>query len=167
MTTEAQHRTVIDQFRQYYDETLCRHVGARPPTPFPGQTVSDYRVEALRSFKRTYLPQNHDLAKVNFRRERHNHRNDEAGFAELLAGLEPQVLAACLLEANNPLHVPKGQLKEIKRMDQTGHLRMIEFIGQESFVKQMTIPGRRVRINQNPTPNDAQQRWHGAHHAAG
>jgi hypothetical protein len=61
-----------------------------------------------------------------------------------LAALEPQVLAAVEIEANNPQHVPVGQLKKIERLDEYGKVRCVEFVGQESFIKQMTRPGRRV-----------------------
>jgi hypothetical protein len=140
----SQHRNAIDKFRAYYDDTLTRHVGARPPEPFAGQTVTDYRIEALRSFKQTYLPRAHKLYGVNFRRTAHNLRNDSAALNDFLSVMEPQLLAACRTEANNPAHVPRGELKKIEEYDQTGHLKMIKFIGQESFVKQMMRPGRRV-----------------------
>jgi hypothetical protein len=144
MATQAEHRIHIDKYRAYYDEELTRHVGARPPEPFPGQTVTDYRIEALRSFKQSYLPQTHKLYGVNFRRTRASFRNDAAGLNAFLSTIEPQVLAACRTEAWNPLHVPKGELKQIEVFDQTGRLKMTEFVGQESFVKAMGRPGRRV-----------------------
>jgi hypothetical protein len=40
--------------------------------------------------------------------------------------------------------VKPGELKKIEELDETGALRMIRFVGQESFVKQMMRPGRRV-----------------------
>jgi hypothetical protein len=162
MATEAEHRIAIDRFRQYYDETLCRHVGSRPPDPFPGQTVNEYRVEALRAFKKTYLPQTHQYAKINFRKLRASHRNDNAGLNIILAGFEPDVLAACLVEANNPVHVPKGELKEIKVRDATGVHTFTKFIGQECFTKMFGRPGKRVVINRNPADTSPLREWHGA-----
>jgi hypothetical protein len=58
--------------------------------------------------------------------------------------LEPQVLQACVVEANNPAHVPVGEFRKIERLDEFGKVRTIDFIGQEHFVKQMGRPGRRV-----------------------
>src|SRR5262245_38543849 len=122
MATEAQHRMAIDRFREYYDQTLTRHVGARPPDPQAGMSVTDYRVEALRAFKQTYLPPTHDLYKINFRRTRANYRDDSASLNAFLSAIEPQLLAACRTEANNPAHLEPGQLKAINEYDQTGQL---------------------------------------------
>jgi hypothetical protein len=144
MASADEHRFHIDKYREYYDQALTRHVGARPPEPFPGQTLTDYRIEALRSFKQSYLPQNHELYGVNFRRTRASFRNDAAGLNAFLSTIEPQLLAACVTEANNPAHVPPGELKQIEVLDETGRLRMTKFIGQECFVKAMGRPGRRV-----------------------
>ena len=64
--------------------------------------------------------------------------------SDALAVFEPQILTACVSEANNPAHVPRGEFRKIEELDETGALRMIRFVGQESFVKQMMRPGRRV-----------------------
>jgi hypothetical protein len=61
-----------------------------------------------------------------------------------LAALEPQLLAAVVSEANNPEYVPPGELKKVERLDEYGKVRCVEFVSQESFVKQMMRPGRRV-----------------------
>jgi hypothetical protein len=47
-------------------------------------------------------------------------------------------------EANNPKNVPPGEIRKIERLDETGRVRCIDWIGQDSFVKQMMRPGRRV-----------------------
>ena len=107
--------------------------GRAPPAPVLGQSVNDYRRETLRQLKRTFLPPAHDLYQVQYRSLR----------PDALQALEPQLLTAVVAEANNPTHVP-GELKKIEELDETGALRMIRFVGQESFVKQMMRPGRRV-----------------------
>ena len=66
MSTPDQHFDAARKFQAYYDETL-RKVGMRAPEPTLGQTVNDYRRETLRTLKRTFLPQVHELYKVNFR----------------------------------------------------------------------------------------------------
>jgi hypothetical protein len=58
--------------------------------------------------------------------------------------LRVNFLPAVLVEANNPAHVPPGELRNIERLDETGRLRCIDWIGQEHFCKQMMRPGRRV-----------------------
>jgi hypothetical protein len=133
MSTDQQHFDAARQFQAYYDETL-RRVGTKAPQPSLGQSVNDYRRETLRTLKRTFLPEVHPLHQVNYRGLR----------TDALDVFEPQLLKACVDEANNPLHVPPGELKKIERMDEYGKVRCVEFVGQESFVKQMTRPGRRV-----------------------
>jgi hypothetical protein len=133
MSTDQQHFDAARQFQEYYDQTL-RRVGARAPQPTLGQSVNDYRRETLRNLKRTFLPEAHDLYQVNCR-----------GLpSDALGVFEPQILRACVDEANNPAHVPPGELRKIERLDEYGKVKCVEFVGQESFVKQMTRPGRRV-----------------------
>jgi hypothetical protein len=133
MATEQEHFAASRQFQEYYDSTL-RHVGTRAPAPALGQSVNDYRRETLRQLKRTFLPQNHPLYQVQFRGLR----------ADALPVFEQQLLPAVVQEANNPQHVPPGELRKIERMDEYGKVKCIDFIGQESFVKAMGRPGRRV-----------------------
>jgi len=103
--------------------------------PVLGTTVNDYRRETLRNLKRTFLPQNHDLYQVQFRQLP----------ADVLQVFEPQLLQACVVEANNPAHVPPGELRKIEEFDQYGQVKTIRFVGPESFVRQMMRPGRRVK----------------------
>jgi hypothetical protein len=135
MSTPEEHYSAARRFQEYFDATL-RKVGMRAPQPTLGTTVNDYRREILRTIKRTFLPQNHPLYQINMR-----------GLpSDALAALEPQVLTACEAEANNPAHVPPGELKKIERLDEYGKVRTIDFIGQEHFVKQMGRPGRFARL---------------------
>jgi hypothetical protein len=109
-------------------------LAAQTPQPTLGQSVNDYRRETLRRLKRTYLPEIHPLHQVQYRSLR----------SDALAALEPQLLAAVVSEANNPEYVPPGELKKVERLDEYGKVRCVEFVSQESFVKQMMRPGRRV-----------------------
>jgi len=133
MPSEQEHFNAARKFQEFYDNTL-RKVGMRAPQPTLGQTVNDYRRETLRTLKRTLLPQVHELYKVNYR-----------GLpADVLNPFEAQLLSAVVVEANNPIHVPVGELRKIEELDEYGKLKTIRWIGQESFVKQMGRPGRRV-----------------------
>ena len=134
MPSEQQHFEAARKFQAFYDETL-RKIGARAPQPILGETVNHYRRETLRNLKRTFLPQNHDLYQVQYRELK----------ADALQVLEPQLLQACVVEANNPAHVPPGELRKIEEFDQYGQVKTIRFVGPESFVKQMGRPGRRVK----------------------
>ncbi|HJY80177.1 MAG TPA: hypothetical protein VKK81_03730 [Candidatus Binatia bacterium] len=133
MSTEQDHFDAARKFQAFYDETL-RKVGMKAPQPVLGETLNHYRRETLRTLKRTFLPPAHDLYKVNYRGLK----------ADALQVFEPQLLSACVTEANNPAHVPPGELRKIEKLDEFGKVKTIEFVGQESFVKQMTRPGRRV-----------------------
>ena len=104
MASEQEHFDASRQFQSYYDETL-RKVGARAPQPTLGQKVNDYRRETLRNLKRTFLPEAHPLYQVQFRDLR----------ADALPVFEQQLLPAVVEEANNPAHVPPGELRKIER----------------------------------------------------
>ena len=142
MATEQEHFDASRKFQAYYDEAL-RKVGMRAPQPVR-ETVNHYRREALRTMKKTFLPQNHPLYQVQMRELK----------ADALQVFEPQVLQACVVEANNPVHLEPGELRKIEELDQYGQVRMIKWIGQESFVKQMGRPGRRVVKFRDLTFND-------------
>jgi hypothetical protein len=133
VATEQEHFNACRQFQAYYDETL-RKVGARAPQPTLGQSCNDYRRETLRQLKRTFLPPAHDLYQVQYRALR----------SDALQALEPQLLQACVEEANNPEHVPPGELRKVERVDEYGKVRCIDWVGRESFVRAMGRPGRRV-----------------------
>ena len=134
MSTPEEHLSACLKFQEYYDNAL-RKVGMRAPQPVLGTTVNDYRRETLRNLKRTFLPQTHPLYEVQFRQLK----------ADALGVLEPQLLQACVVEANNPVHVPAGELRKVEELDEYGKLKTIRWVGRESFVKEMGRPGRRVK----------------------
>jgi hypothetical protein len=134
VATPEEHFSASKKFQEYYDETL-RKVGVRAPQPVLGETVNHYRRETLRSLKRTFLPQTHPLYEVQYRELK----------ADALGVLEPQLLNACVVEANNPAHVPPGELKKIEELDDYGAVKTIRFVGQQSFVRELMRPGRRVK----------------------
>jgi hypothetical protein len=133
MSSEQDHFAAARRFQEFYDQTL-RKVGARAPAPLLGESVNHYRRETLRNLKRTFLPQNHPLYEVQYRDLK----------ADALQIFEPQLLNACVVEARNPKNIPAGEIREVKNFDEYGTLKTVEFYGQESFVKQMMRPGRRV-----------------------
>jgi hypothetical protein len=136
MSLEAENLDACRKFQAYYDENLCRHVGIHAPQPTAGEDVNHFRARSLNLFKRTFLPPVHDL-----------HVGYHALAKSSLSAFnifEKDCLAACKVEANNPAHVPLGELRKIEERDPYGQVKVIKFIGQESFVKQMGRPGRRV-----------------------
>jgi hypothetical protein len=58
--------------------------------------------------------------------------------------LEPQVYTACRDAANRPDSVPVGEMRKIEVVNPQNGQKEVHFIGQESFVKQFTRPGRKV-----------------------
>lgn len=131
MSTPEEHLSL--KWQEHFDSTL-RKIGMRAPQPTLGQTTIDYVRETLRTVKQTFLPASHPLYAWQMRQLK----------ADAIHALEPQVLQAAVVEANNPCHVPAGELRKVEELDDYGKLKTIKWIGQESFVKAMGRPGRRV-----------------------
>jgi hypothetical protein len=104
----------------------------RAPAPVLGEDIGKYRRDLAVKLKRQ-LPENHKLRKIQYR------RLDDA----ILTAFEPQLYQAVQAEAHNPSSVPPGEFRRVVKVDGNGS-RMVEWIGQESFVKEFTRPGRRV-----------------------
>jgi hypothetical protein len=79
------------------------------------------------------LPDDHELRNIQVRRMP----------ADALEVFDPQLCRACRQEAYNPNTVPPGEFRIVPELDSNG-LKINTFVGPESFVKQMTRPGRRV-----------------------
>jgi hypothetical protein len=132
--SEQEHFNANLRWQEHVDNHLL-NVGGRAPPPTLGQTTNDYVRETCRTLKRTFLPPVHDLHKVNYR-----------GLpGDALSALVPQLLDACIKEAENPTTVTPGEFRQVKVHNQyTGRVDAIKFIGPESFVKAFSRPGRRV-----------------------
>jgi hypothetical protein len=100
--------------------------------PILGQSVDDYRRDTLVKLKKL-LPENHEL-RIPVR----TLRNDALDI------LEPQILQAVRAEAHNPSTVPPGEFRRVVRVDSNG-MKIVEWIGPQSFVKDMGRPGRRIK----------------------
>jgi len=133
MASHQQHFDTSRKWQEFYQREV-EDIGLNIPPPTLGQRTNDYRREMMRLLKKTFIPPTHDLYKVNMR-----------GLpADVLEGYEKMLLPAVKVEAFNPLTVPKGEIREVHKIHpQSGH-KMNVFVGQESFVKQMGLPGRRV-----------------------
>jgi hypothetical protein len=119
--------------QERFDRALAK-IGERARAPILGESRNDYRREQLREIKRRHLA-NHELYKVNMR-----------GLPDgpALDNVERMVCDAAVSEYWNPRNVPLGEIQERKRFDDFGRLQSIDWLGQESFVKFMGRPGRRV-----------------------
>jgi hypothetical protein len=129
---ERTHR--INQIRAMYNERLAS-IGFESPAPVAGERVGRYRRRAIQTFADSLLPQQHQRAQVDYL---------TLPF-DAFKNFEPQVLDDCIAEARNPLNVPKGEMKMLQVRDPySGRIVRHEWIGQDSFVKAMGRPGRRV-----------------------
>jgi hypothetical protein len=104
----------------------------RAPTPVLGEDPAKYRRDLAVKLKKQ-LPDEHKLRQVQYR------GLDDAA----LSVFEPQLYHAVHDEARNPATVPAGEFRRVVNIDTNG-MKIVEFIGQESFVKAFTRPGRRV-----------------------
>ena len=134
MSTDQQHYDTCRQWQEYYDNKL-RTIGMRAPSPVLGQTVAEYCRKVLVQTKKAFIPHSHELRQFSLDDVR----------SDALAVLGPQILDAAVVEANNPQNVLAGELRKIERLDEYGKVKTIDWIGQESFVKAMGRPGRRVK----------------------
>jgi hypothetical protein len=132
MATPQQHFDASRRWQEHYQKEV-EDIGRNIPPPTLGQTTNDYRREMMRLLKKTFIPTTHDLYQVQMRQLPD----------DVLAGFEQMLLPACRTEAFNPLTVPKGEIREVVKTDVNG-LKVRHFIGQDSFVKFMGRPGRRV-----------------------
>jgi hypothetical protein len=144
MADPQEHFNAARRFQEYYDRTLSK-VGTSAPAPKLGQSVNDYRRETMRQLKRVFLPQNHDLYRVQYRDLR----------ADALDAIEPQLLKTVEVEAVNPANFAPGELRLVPKIDQQTGLKTNNWYGQESFVRLPNFgcetqalggyrPGRRV-----------------------
>jgi hypothetical protein len=104
----------------------------RAPAPVLGESFDRYRRNVAVKLKKL-LPENHELRKVQYR------GLDDA----VLNAFEPQLYRAVRDAAHDASTVPPGEFRKVIEVDQGG-TRYTKFIGQESFVKAMGRPGRRV-----------------------
>jgi hypothetical protein len=118
-------------YQERYDNALAPW-DQRAPAPVLGEDIDTYRRNTLVKIKRL-LPDDHNLRKIQIRRMDDN----------VLNVFEGQLLKACRTEAYNPKTVPVGEFRRVVEIDNNG-LKIVKFIGQQSFVKEMGRPGRRV-----------------------
>jgi len=132
MASPKEHFDAARRWQEHYQKEV-EDIGLRVPSPVLGQTTNNYRREIMRLLKKTFIPQTHDLYKVQMRQLPD----------DVLAGFEQMLLPACRTEAFNPATVPRGEIREIVKTDANG-LKVRHFIGQDHFTKFMMRPGRRV-----------------------
>ena len=108
--------------------------GLRARAPVLGENLDTYRRDLLVQCKRQ-LPDSSELRQVQVRA-----LPDSA-----LPQFERMIYDGCKSAAHLPDSVPEGQLRRIEDVDRNG-LKIIKWVGNHHFVKDFTIPGRKVRI---------------------
>jgi hypothetical protein len=114
-------------------DSIFQEWGFRAPAPVIGQDPQDYRRDLAVMAKRQ-LPYGHELRKIKLWKMPR----------DAFEVMEQQVYAACKQAASRPDSVAPGEMREVTRINpQNGH-KEIHFLGNESFVRDMCRPGRRV-----------------------
>ena len=137
MTREQvlQQDAALRAFQQRADDALSTW-GVRAPAPVfnddPGYGER-YRRDLVYLAKKR-LPEDHELRKFQVK---HCPR-------EVFEVVEPQIFAACKATGTSNDSVAPGTMRMVESRDPQNGQRIINFYGQESFVKEFTRPGRRV-----------------------
>jgi hypothetical protein len=118
-------------YQERYDNALSPW-DMRAPAPVLGEPITEYRAK-LAILAKKQLPPDHQLRKVQYR------RMDTAIFDNF----EPDLLQAVSRAAYDASTVPPGQFRKVVEADTNG-MKMVRWVGPESFVKAMGRPGRRV-----------------------
>lgn len=107
--------------------------GFRAPEPIIGKSEDAYRRRLM--IKAKYqLPDDHELRSVRIKRLQ----------PDAVNAYWDQFFDACKAAASRPDAAPPGQLEARPWVDPETGQKWTKFYGQENFVKQMGIPGRRV-----------------------
>jgi hypothetical protein len=131
----------INEWRHHFNERL-KDIGYEVPLPRAGQSVGGYRRFVAQTIADSLLPQSHSFAKMDWL---------NMPF-DVYKNFEPQHLTHAITEYQNPLNVPRGEMREIKKRLPNGQ-EVIEFVGQDNFCRFLNRPGRRVvsfRTDQGP-----------------
>ena len=126
--SDEEHSAFADA--QARADAVFNGFGQRAPRPLEGEGLIDYRKRLATKLK-GYSPQ---WKNTKFR------KLDDETFSTI----ETQVYADATTAASNPVDLNPGELRMVTKIDPTTGLRTNVFYGNESFVKQMGRPGRRV-----------------------
>ena len=126
--TDEEHAAFADA--QARADAVYQGFGQRAPRPLEGEELLSYRKRLARQLK-AHSP--------NWKNTKFGKLDDET-----FSTIETQVYADATTAASNPVDLNPGELRMVTKIDPTTGLRTNVFYGNESFVKQMGRPGRRV-----------------------
>jgi hypothetical protein len=141
LKTRDQYLRVLSACREYQAraDDAASAWGIRAPAPAPDGTLEyadSYRRDLIYQAKMR-LPDGHELRKLKVRSVRETPES-------VLNVFEQDVYAASKAAASRNDTVPPGEMRMVETRDPQNGQRIINFYGQESFVKEMNRPGRRV-----------------------
>jgi hypothetical protein len=118
-------------YQERYDNAL-QPWGARADAKPLSQDIYDYRRDHTARIQQ-FLPEGHELRSIPIHKLA----------ADAYEVYEKQILDAAADSAWRPDAVPKGTIERRTKTDDFG-LKIISYLGEESFVREMGRPGRRV-----------------------
>lgn len=128
------------EFQEYFQNAV-RNLGDVIPGPVLGQeTANNYCRRILTSFQ-DELPRKHPLKKAEVNQCK----------SDALRVLTEQITEAFVAERNNPSDLEAGELRPVRKYDSYGQYLYTDFVGNESFVKAMGLPGRYFTIHDERT----------------
>jgi hypothetical protein len=99
----------------------------------PSKSLGDYRRRLARLAQRQ-LPGDHKLRGIRLK----------ALDDDVFAPFEPQIYAACKEAGNRPDAAAPDEMRMVERINPGNGQKIIEFLGQRSFVHDFKAPVRRV-----------------------
>ena len=118
--------------QERYDNAL-EPWDVRAPAPIMGEDFYEYH-RRLAVHTKKYLPEDHACRKRQYRKM----------FYDVFEKLEPELLTTVRAAAHDPNTVPFGQMRRVVEVDGNTGMKIVKWIGQECFTKDLTRPGRRV-----------------------
>jgi hypothetical protein len=129
--SSSEKEAALQRERAKYQEILEQH-GRPSPRPFPDEKPSQYARRAL-PIVQSIVPGFKDLKIDQYLREPN------------FKYIESQIFDAARREARNPTNIPDGELRELKKYDDTGR-RFYEFRGRPSTWMDQFINGTKKRL---------------------
>ena len=124
------HRGHLAKAQARADE-ISSIFGERAPAPLSGERLFAYRRRLLDRFQH-HSP---EFKEINLATVRDR---------QVFAGIEQRIYADAAKAGATPAPLPNGQIREIVRTDPNTGLRIVEFHGSQSFIKQLGTSPRYV-----------------------
>jgi hypothetical protein len=129
----ASQQELITAWREYFDEQLSS-IGRRAPDSVLGETSNNYVRRACEMVK-PFFAEDDEYRQVDFSKLR----------GDALGAIVPIYFPRATSSYINPDTFPPGEkLRMVTKTDPQTGVKSNVFYGKQSFVRDMTVPGRRV-----------------------